>query len=56
MSSDLHAELADYSCPRCDHMILIVPFPTLDDIRTAAAAGIPQAVARLADIEGRGPD
>jgi predicted RNA-binding Zn-ribbon protein involved in translation (DUF1610 family) len=53
MSSELHAELVDYSCPRCGRMLLIVPLPTLDDIRAAAAAGSPDAVARLAEIEGR---
>jgi DNA-directed RNA polymerase subunit RPC12/RpoP len=53
MPSELHTELVDYSCPRCDRMILIVPLPTLGDIRAAAAAGSPEAVAQLARIEGR---
>jgi hypothetical protein len=54
MWSELHAEVADYSCPSCERMIFIVPFPTLEDIRTAAAAGIPEAVAQLGRIEGGG--
>ena len=53
MSSELHTDLVDYSCPRCDRMILIVALPTLDDIRAAAVAGSPKAAAHLAHIEGR---
>jgi predicted RNA-binding Zn-ribbon protein involved in translation (DUF1610 family) len=38
MDMEPHAELADYSCPECDHMILIVNFPTIEETRKAAAA------------------
>lgn len=46
-----HAELFDVSCPRCDKVLLVVGYPTLAQTREAAAAGNPEAIAELAEIE-----
>ena len=58
MSNRIFDELIDGSCPRCDTMLAIRSLPTLDEIRAAAAIGIPEAVAELRSIEehsaGRG--
>jgi hypothetical protein len=40
MRDELHWELVDYSCPRCDRMILIVGHPTHAEV--AAVPGIVQ--------------
>ena len=29
-NEELYEELLDVSCPECDRMILIVPYPTID--------------------------
>ena len=51
MSNGFFDELIDDSCPRCDTMLAIRSLPTLDEIREAAAVGIPQAVAELRSID-----
>lgn len=48
---DHHEELFDVSCPRCEKMLLIVGYPTLEQIREAAAAGNAEAIAQLSEIE-----
>ncbi|MFO0821191.1 MAG: hypothetical protein U1A77_24820 [Pirellulales bacterium] len=50
-----HAELADYSCPRCGKMILIVSYPTIAEIRAAAAAGNAEAAAELRRFDQQHP-
>lgn len=55
--ADLDAEpfeaLLERSCPSCGAHIEIVVFPTDDDTRRAAAAGVPEAVAALVGVERR---
>ena len=51
MDMELYAELADYSCTECDDMILIVSFPTMEETRTAAAAGNEKAAATLRGLD-----
>ncbi len=51
MSNGFFDELIDGSCPNCDTMLSIRSLPTLDEIRAAAAVGIPEAVAELRSIE-----
>lgn len=48
-----YRQLYDISCPRCDRMLLIVPYPTHEETRVAAAAGHPQAKADLGMVEQR---
>jgi hypothetical protein len=50
---ELHAELLDVRCPDCDQMLLIVPYPTAEETRAAAAAGNEAAAAELEDVEKR---
>ena len=49
--AEQHRDLLDFCCPRCDKMLLIVPFPTVDETRAAAAAGNPRALAELSNLE-----
>ncbi len=46
-----HRDLLDFCCPRCDKMLLIVPFPTLAETRAAAEAGNPRARSCLPGFE-----
>jgi hypothetical protein len=51
---DHHEELFDISCPRCEKMLLVVGYPTLEHIRQAAAAGNAEAgKGHFASYEGR---
>jgi len=52
-SQEIHRELYDISCPACDRMLLIVPYPTHEETRAAAAAGNPSAERELARVESR---
>lgn len=47
MSKEPFSELMDFSCPSCDKMILIVSYPTLEEIEQAAAYGNTEAIAQL---------
>ena len=44
-------ELVDGSCPNCGQMLMIRGFPTLQEVRQAAARGDPGAVEELSHIE-----
>lgn len=57
MSMELYEELADYSCPDCDRMLLVVGHPTLEEIVRAAGRGVEEAIEHLARIRraGRSP-
>jgi hypothetical protein len=46
-------ELFDISCPKCDAMLLIVPYPTDEETKQAAAAGNEKARQNLATVEAR---
>src|SRR4051812_7680742 len=46
-------ELLDVSCPKCDRMLLIVAFPTIEETRAAAAAGNARAQAELPNVDAR---
>ncbi len=48
---DYFDALLDVTCPRCDTMLLIVPYPTDEETREAAAAGNEEAIAELRRIE-----
>ena len=50
---DYFHELLDVTCPRCDTMLLIVPYPTDEQTRAAAAGGNEEAIAELRQIEER---
>jgi hypothetical protein len=50
-SQEMHQELFDVSCPRCDQMLLVVSFPTIEETRQAAAAGHPGAIDELSNAE-----
>ena len=54
MAMELHEELADYSCPACGRMLLIVGHPTLEEIVRAASRGVEEAVEHLAHIRRAG--
>ena len=41
------------TCPRCDRMLLIVPYPTRAETEEAAAAGNEEAIAELKRTEER---
>lgn len=44
-------ELLDVTCPECDRMLLVVPFPTTAETRAAAEAGNQRARAELGTVE-----
>lgn len=46
-------ELVERSCPSCGAHLELVVYPTDEDTRAAAAAGVPEAIAALADVEHR---
>ncbi len=46
-------ELFDVRCPRCDTMLLVVGWPTLDEMREAAERGNADARRALEDYEER---
>ena len=48
---ELYSDLYDVSCPACGHMLLIVPYPTVEETRAAAAAGNPRAIENLDTAE-----
>ena len=48
---EAHRELLDVTCPQCDRMLLIVPFPTAEETRAAAAAGNRAAQAELGSLD-----
>ena len=49
-----YSELFDVSCPACDRMLLIVPYPTHEETRAAAAKGDnPEARLELAMVKQR---
>ena len=50
---DYFDALLDVTCPRCDTMLLIVPYPTDQETRDAAVAGDEEAIAELRRIEER---
>lgn len=52
-NEELYEELLDVCCPECDRMLLIVPHPTGDETRAAAAAGNPRAQAELPNVDAR---
>jgi hypothetical protein len=43
---EIYDELSDFVCP-CGNMIAIVPHPTVEETKRAAAAGNPKAIAEL---------
>jgi hypothetical protein len=47
----IYDELFDISCPACSTMLLVVGYPTLDQIRAAAGAGNAEAIVWLERIE-----
>lgn len=51
MAMELHDAVTDYACQECGNLLLIVSHPTLEQVRTAAAAGNGEAQAQLAIIE-----
>jgi hypothetical protein len=54
-SMELFDELFDVSCPKCDQMLLVVSYPTLEQTRAAAAAGNPAAEEERRRMEGTPP-
>lgn len=48
---EAHADLFDVSCPKCEKMLLVVPYPTFDQIREAAQNGRPDAQSMMPSIE-----
>jgi hypothetical protein len=42
--------LFDVSCPKCSKMLLVVPFPTGEQVREAAAAGNVDAINTLPNV------
>jgi hypothetical protein len=48
---DFFDELFDISCPKCDAMLLIVPYPTSEETKKAAAEGNQRALEELPDVE-----
>jgi DNA-directed RNA polymerase subunit RPC12/RpoP len=51
MAMELHDQVTDYACPQCGNLLMIVPHPSLDDVRQAAAEGHPEAIEQLAIIQ-----
>jgi hypothetical protein len=52
-SGEYYRELFDVSCPRCDKMLLIISYPTIEETKAAAAAGNPRALEAMHGVERR---
>lgn len=50
---EYYREVLDVQCGGCEAMLLVVPYPTLEETRDAAAAGNPRALAGLPAMEAR---
>ncbi len=48
---EVFAELMELNCPRCDHRLMTVIFPTIEETRSAAQAGHPEAIKELPRLE-----
>ena len=48
--SEEYKDLFDVSCPKCSKMLLVVPYPTIQQTREAAAAGNLEAIAALPSV------
>jgi len=48
---DDHTDLFDVSCPKCEKMLLVVPYPTVEQIREAAQNGHSEAQSMMPRIE-----
>ncbi len=51
MNIEPFAELAQYACPLCDVHLILLSYPTEDDVREAAARGDEEAARMLRDRE-----
>lgn len=51
MAMELHDDVTDYACPRCENLLLIVSHPSLEQVRNAASAGNEEARQQLAIVE-----
>ncbi|MGV8959668.1 MAG: hypothetical protein ACOH1V_04705 [Stenotrophomonas sp.] len=51
MEMELHDEQTEYSCPGCEHPLLIVLHPSLQQLKDAAAQGHAEALEQLAILE-----
>jgi len=47
---EMHNDLFDISCPECSKMLLVVPYPTYDQVKDAAAAGNQEALQQLPSV------
>ena len=45
-----YKDLFDVSCPKCSKMLLVVPFPTGEQVREAVAAGNVDAINTLPNV------
>jgi hypothetical protein len=50
-NQESYEQLFDVRCPRCDRMLLIVSYTTIEEKRAAAAAGNQRAVADLPSVD-----
>jgi hypothetical protein len=48
---DTFKEVMDVKCPQCDHMLLVITYPTIEQTRAAAAAGNEIAQQELRHLE-----
>src|SRR5262245_12099728 len=48
--SEEYKDLFDVSCPKCSKMLLVVPYPTIQQTKEAATAGNPAAIAALPNV------
>ena len=46
-------QLYERDCPQCYAHLLVISFPTEEEIRMAAARGVPEAISELERIERR---
>lgn len=53
LGSEPFDELARYSCPKCDKRLVLVTYPTGDEIKEAAARGNEEAVTMLPQVMER---
>ena len=50
-ASEEYKDLFDVSCPKCSKMLLVVPYPTFEQTKEAAAAGNLEAIAALPSVQ-----
>jgi hypothetical protein len=50
---EIFRELYERDCPQCGNALLVISFPTVDEIRAAVASGNQEAISMLKNVEAQ---